>query len=128
MYNLVIVDDHKMFMDGLLSILKIECGYNIVLAAKDGKHIIKYLSINPDEKIDLIITDISMPEVDGITLNKVVKDMKRGIKILIVSMHNKIQMIESLIENDVDGYVSKNAEVTDEEHFKKIFLQKIITK
>ena len=110
MYNLIIVDDHKMFLDGLLSILKDEFDYHVVLTAKDGKYIIKYLDVNPDEKIDLIITDISMPEVDGITLNKAVKDTKMGIKTLVVSMHKNAEKIESLIENDVDGYVPKNAE------------------
>ncbi|WP_340201453.1 response regulator [Ascidiimonas sp. W6] len=109
MYNLIIVDDHKMFLDGLLSILKTEQDYNIVLTANDGKHIVKYLDINPDEKIDLIITDISMPEVNGISLNKIVKDKKRAIKTLVVSMHKNVEMIENLIENDVDGYVPKNA-------------------
>ena len=110
MYNLIIVDDHKMFLDGLLSILKTERDYNIVLTANDGKQIVKYLGVNPDERIDLIITDISMAEVDGITLNKAVKDTKKGIKTLVVSMHKNAEMIESLIENDVDGYVPKNAE------------------
>ncbi len=109
-YNLIIVDDHKMFLDGLLSILNSEEEYNILLTAKDGTHVAKYLEINPDEKIDLIITDISMPELDGISLNKVIKKQKRNIKTLIVSMHNDSQMIDSLIENDVDGYVPKNAE------------------
>lgn len=109
MHNLIIVDDHKMFLDGLLSILKTEHDYNIVLTANDGKHIVKYLSINPDEKIDLIITDISMPEVDGIKLNRIVKDIKKSIKTLVVSMHKDAEMIECLIENDVDGYVPKNA-------------------
>ncbi|MDY8138526.1 response regulator transcription factor [Aquimarina sp. 2201CG5-10] len=109
-YNLIIVDDHKMFLDGLLSILNEEKDYNIVLTAKDGKHIAKYLEINPDEKIDLIITDISMPELDGISLNKIVKDRKTSIKTLVVSMHNDADMIDNLIEHNVDGYVPKNAE------------------
>ena len=143
MYNLIIVDDHKMFLDGLLSILKDECDYHIVLTAKDGKYIIKYLAVNPNEKIDLIITDISMPEVDGITLNKAVKDTKMGIKTLVVSMHKNAEKIESLIENDVDGYVPKNAEKEEllaairtilkgEKYFSKeikdIYLDKKLTK
>ncbi|WP_299443879.1 response regulator transcription factor [uncultured Aquimarina sp.] len=109
-YNLIIVDDHKMFLDGLLSILNSENDYNILLTAKNGKHIAKYLEINPDEKIDLIITDITMPEMDGIALNKIVKERKSNIKTLVVSMHNNPDMIDNLIEHDVDGYVPKNAE------------------
>ncbi|WP_299220269.1 response regulator transcription factor [uncultured Aquimarina sp.] len=109
-YNLIIADDHKMFLDGLLSILNSEKDYNILLTAKNGKHIAKYLEINPDEKIDLIITDITMPEMDGIALNKIVKQRKSNIKTLVVSMHNNPDMIDNLIEHDVDGYVPKNAE------------------
>ncbi len=109
-YNLIIVDDHKMFLDGLLSILNSEDEYNILLTAKDGKHIAKYLEINPDERVDLIITDISMPELDGITLNKIIKERKKNTRTLVVSMHNNAEMIDNLIEHDVDGYVPKNAE------------------
>ncbi|WP_062053225.1 response regulator transcription factor [Aquimarina longa] len=109
-YNLIIVDDHKMFLDGLLSILQSEKEYNILLTAKDGKHIAKYLQINPDEKIDLIITDISMPELDGIALNKIIKEQNKNIKTLIVSMHNDADKIDNLIEHGADGYVPKNAE------------------
>ncbi|WP_378183447.1 response regulator [Aquimarina sp. SS2-1] len=109
-YNLIIADDHKMFLDGLLSILNSENDYNILLTAKNGKHIAKYLEINPDEKIDLIITDITMPEMDGIALNKIIKEKNSKIKTLVVSMHNNADMIDNLIEHDVDGYVPKNAE------------------
>jgi DNA-binding NarL/FixJ family response regulator len=109
-YNLIIADDHKMFLDGLLSILKSEKKYHILLTAKNGQNIVKYLEINPDEKIDLIITDITMPELDGITLNKIVKEKNSNIKTLVVSMHNDPDMIDTLIENNVDGYVPKNAE------------------
>jgi len=109
-YNLVIADDHKMFLDGLLSILNAEDDFNIVLTAKNGTNVVKYVDINPDEKIDLFITDISMPDMDGITLNKNLKEKKSTYKTLVVSMHNDADMIDNLIENDVDGYVPKNAE------------------
>ncbi len=109
-YNLIIADDHKMFLDGLLSILNTEDDFNIVLTAKNGTNVVKYVEINPDENIDLFITDISMPDMDGITLNKNLKSKKSTYKTLVVSMHNDADMIDSLIENDVDGYVPKNAE------------------
>lgn len=109
-YNIIIADDHKMFLDGVLSILSTKEEYNILLTANSGKNVIKYVSINPTKKIDLIITDISMPEVDGITLNNLVKQTNPNIKVLVVSMHIDTAMIDTLIKNDVDGYVPKNAE------------------
>lgn len=109
-YNIVIADDHSMFLDGLLSILKEEKDYNIIYTAKNGGLIQKYLSINTEEKIDLVITDISMPEVDGIALNSWLKTNITNIKTLIVSMHTVPSIIDQLMYSDIDGYVPKNAE------------------
>ncbi len=109
-YNLIIADDHKMFLDGLLSIFESEKAYNILLTAKNGAQVAKYVGINSNEQIDLIITDITMPEMDGIALTKVLKEKNSNLKILAVSMHTNPDMIDTLIESDVDGYVPKNAE------------------
>lgn len=108
-HNLIIVDDHKMFLDGLLSILKAESDYNIIYTANHGGHVKKFIEINDNQRIDIVITDVTMPEVDGITLNKWLKKNKRTIKTLVVSMHNVPKIIDELIENDVDGYIEKNA-------------------
>jgi len=109
-YNLIIADDHRMFLDGLISILSTQENYNIVMTAYSGKEVIKYIQNNPEEKIDLIISDISMPEVDGITLNNTIKQINPQIKVLIISMHSDTGMIDTLIKNDVDGYLPKNSE------------------
>ena len=109
-YNLIIADDHKMFLEGLQSILSSIDDYKIILTANSGKNVLKYITINPTSKIDLIITDISMPEMDGITLNREVKKINPNIKVLVVSMHIDTAMIDALIKNDVDGYLHKNTE------------------
>ena len=109
-YNLIIADDHKMFLDGVLSILASKDDYQILMTANSGANVVKYVKINPTAKIDLIITDLSMPEVDGITLNKTVKETNPNIKVLVVSMHMDTAMIDTLIKADVDGYIPKNAE------------------
>ena len=51
-----------------------------------------------------------MPKLDGIALNKAIKNKKKGIKTLVVSMHINAKMIDILITDEVDGYVPKNAE------------------
>ncbi|HHC80974.1 MAG TPA: response regulator transcription factor [Flavobacteriia bacterium] len=109
-YNIIIADDHKMFLDGMLSILSTNKNYHILMTANSGKNIVKYAGINPNQQIDLVITDISMPEMDGITLNSQLKKINPNIKVLVVSMHIDVAMIDSLIKSDVDGYVPKNAE------------------
>jgi DNA-binding NarL/FixJ family response regulator len=109
-YNLIIADDHKMFIDGLRSILKEAPEFSVTTTAKNGAQVIKYLDINGVEDLHLLITDLTMPEMDGIALNKIVKEKYPTLKTLVVSMHIDGEMIDKLIRNNVDGYVPKNAE------------------
>ncbi len=105
--NLIIVDDHKMFLEGLVFIL--ENKYNIVFTSKSGDGVIKYLNQKPDSKTDLIITDVSMPGIDGIALSEIVKKKFPEIKLLVLSMHHKPSIVNKLIENQVDGYLLKDS-------------------
>ncbi len=109
-YNLIIADDHKMFIDGLLSILNDAPEFSVATTARNGAQVIKYLDINGTKDLHLLITDLSMPEMDGIELNRIVKEKYPTLKTLVVSMHINGGMIEKLIQNNVDGYVPKNAE------------------
>ncbi|MEM9324273.1 MAG: response regulator transcription factor [Bacteroidota bacterium] len=109
-FRLIIADDHKMFLDGLLSILQTEESYEVVFSARDGKHLLTFLENNPEAEVDLLISDITMKELDGITLNKKVKEGYPGIKTLIISMHQDAGRIQKLIDNDVDGYLPKDSE------------------
>lgn len=109
-YAIIIADDHSMFLDGLRSILSEEKNIRIVLSAKTGTQVLKYLQINKTSKIALVITDINMPEMDGITLNKAIKEEFPQIKTLVVSMLEEPAKIQNLIDADANGYLSKNAE------------------
>ena len=109
-YNLIIADDHKMFIDGVLSILKDAQEFSVTTTAKNGAEVVKYLDINGVDDLHLLITDLTMPEMGGIELNKIVKEKYPDLKTLVVSMHIDGEMIDKLIRNNVDGYVPKNAE------------------
>lgn len=109
-YNLIIADDHKMFVDGLMSILKDAPDLAVTLTAKNGAQVAKYLDINGANDLHLLVTDLTMPEMDGIELNKIVKENYPSLRTLVVSMHIDGAMIDKLIRNNVDGYVPKNAE------------------
>ncbi|HBK71182.1 MAG TPA: DNA-binding response regulator, partial [Flavobacteriaceae bacterium] len=111
--RLIVVDDHKMFLDGLLSIIANDSDFQIVMTANSGENVIKFVDNTKGENIDLIITDISMPDVTGIELNKHIKSNYPNIKTLVVSMLHDSKTIHTLTEDNVDGYVPKNAEKTE---------------
>ncbi|BDD12837.1 DNA-binding response regulator (plasmid) [Fulvitalea axinellae] len=106
--KIVIADDHKMFLDGLVSML--EKDFEIEHTAKNGQNALSYLRANPEINVDVLISDITMPELDGMALNKVVKKEFPETRTLMVSMHRDPDMIKGLIEDGVDGFVPKNAE------------------
>ncbi|MFD2585364.1 response regulator [Croceitalea marina] len=110
-YRLIIADDHKMFLDGLLSILSAKKEYDIILTANSGKNVAKYLDINnAEEPIDLVITDVNMPDLNGIALNQHIKVKHPKTKTLVVSMLHDSMTVQTLTKDNVDGYVPKNAE------------------
>ncbi|WP_027394161.1 response regulator transcription factor [Aquimarina latercula] len=108
-YKLVVADDHKMFLDGLLSIISHESDYEIVYTASNGLDLKKYIDINTTDQIDLAILDINMPKMDGVALNHYIKENHPTIKTLIVSMLSEPQKIYELTQASVNGYIPKNA-------------------
>ncbi|MFC6860525.1 response regulator transcription factor [Zunongwangia atlantica] len=112
-YNIIIADDHKMFVDGLRSILEQEEDLHILHTTSKGEEVLKYLKINQNEPVDLLITDLNMPGIDGIALNQSIKKDFPTIKTLVISMLEDGAKIKSLTEDGVNGYLSKNAEQTE---------------
>lgn len=108
--NLLIADDHTMFLEGIVSLLGQESEINSIKKANNG---IEALNIIKTAAVDLIILDISMPEMDGIELTKILKKNYPKIKILVVSTHSNVNIISRLIRIGVNGYLLKNAEKSE---------------
>ncbi|MEN2413115.1 response regulator transcription factor [Flavobacterium mesophilum] len=108
--NLLIADDHTMFLQGIVSLLEQESEINIVGKAVNG---IEALEKIKTENPDLVILDVSMPEMDGIELSKILKKDFPEVKILVVSTHSNVKIISRLIRIGVNGYLLKNAEKSE---------------
>lgn len=108
--NLLIADDHTMFLEGIVSLLGQESEINSIKKANNG---IEALNIIKTAAVDLVILDISMPEMDGIELTKILKKNYPKIKILVVSTHSNVNIISRLIRIGVNGYLLKNAEKSE---------------
>lgn len=100
-----IVDDHQLFLDGLNSLFSEEKNIQVIFAANNVKTALSYLRENP---IDLLITDISMPDINGLEFVKIVKEEFPEIKILILSM-----FVGTISHRQIDGYVQKESPVQE---------------
>ena len=103
--KILIVDDHQMFIDGIKALLNSQKKYKIVNEARNGIEALEAIDTN---EIDIIITDLSMPEMDGIELIKKVKYDYPAIKILVLSMHNNRETISEILMSEAEGYILKN--------------------
>lgn len=105
--KIIVADDHTMFLQGIISLIEHESSIKIIGKAVNGIEVLNILRI---EKADIIILDISMPEMDGIELSKILKKDYPSVKIIIVSTHSNAKIISRLIRIGVNGYLLKNAE------------------
>lgn len=108
--KIILVDDHQMFRDGVKSILHDEQNIELVGEVGNGLDLFRLLeTVQPD----LIVTDISMPDLSGIEVAKYVSENFPGIKILILSMHVREDFIIKAIEAGADGYLPKDASMNE---------------
>jgi DNA-binding NarL/FixJ family response regulator len=100
-------DDHKMFAQGMANILKREPDFDIVGIFNNGKQVLSHLQ---HQEVDLLITDMNMPGMDGIGLIQELKKKKIKIKIIVLSMYDDEEIFKNCIKQGVSGYVLKNAD------------------
>ena len=103
--NIVIVDDHKIFLEGLSLLLNDTKSIKIIGVATSGNEVLEILNRHA---VDIVITDISMPGMDGIQLTKEIRKKFPAVKILALTMHNQSTIISTMIKNGVSGYVLKD--------------------
>jgi DNA-binding NarL/FixJ family response regulator len=103
--KLMVVDDHQMFIDGIKAILKSSQEIKVVAEALSGK---EALDIIGKVKPQVVITDISMPEMTGDELTRLITEKYPEVNVLALSMHNNIEIINKMINAGVKGYILKN--------------------
>jgi len=108
--NIVLVDDHQMFRDGVKSVLSDEENIEIVGEVGSGKDLYELLK---NETPDLIITDISMPDISGIEVAKHISENYPDIKILMLSMHSNEEFITKALSVGANGYLPKDTSMSE---------------
>ena len=104
--TLAIVDDHQIVIDGLKSLLNGHPGFAVEIETTQPEALEQLLKKNI---IDVLITDIMMPGMNGAELAKIVKTNFPSVKILALSMSGQGTLINQMIEDsDIAGYVLKN--------------------
>ncbi len=106
--KILLVEDHKMFRDGIRAIIEQTDKYEIAGESANGISALEFLESN---EVDLILMDIKMPVMDGIECSKKIIENKPDAKILAITMHEEEQHIRNMLKAGASGYILKNAGV-----------------
>ena len=103
---MALVDDHQIVIDGLMSLLKGHEKFRFAFATTNPAEVMKKLEQHP---VDILLTDIMMPQLSGNALAKKIKEKFPAIKILALSMSGSGDLVNEMIRDaDISGYVLKN--------------------
>ncbi len=103
--RLLLVDDHKIVLDGLESLLADMDGFDCVATADNGQKALDLLKVF---EIDVILMDIDMPIMNGMEATKAVKQQYPQVRVISLTQHSERGMVKKLIECGSDGYLLKN--------------------
>jgi DNA-binding NarL/FixJ family response regulator len=108
--KILLVDDHDMFRDGIKLLLSSSDTAEVVAEAKNGKEFLEKVDIC---KPDIVLLDISMPEMDGIEASKIAQKTFPGLKILTLTMFGDEKYYYQMIQYGIKGFVLKSSGISE---------------
>ncbi len=103
--KVLIVDDHQLFREGVVTLLSTAENIEVIAQAVDGQDAIEKVK---HFKPDVVLLDIAMPRMNGIDATKKLKAFNPDIRIIILSMHLEKEYVKGVLEAGADGYLVKN--------------------
>ncbi len=103
--RILLVDDHRLILDGIQGLLKEMAGMECVGTCANG---VEALAAVEHLAMDVVLMDIDMPVLDGIAALERIKRDKPQLKVIMLSMHDEPAMVQRVLEMGADGYLVKN--------------------
>jgi DNA-binding NarL/FixJ family response regulator len=108
--SILIVDDHKITRDGLSALVEKQLDMKVVGEAENGREALK---LTKKLAPDVVIMDISMPELNGIDATRQILDVSPSTKVIALSMYSDKRYVEGMLSAGVSGYLAKNCAFGD---------------
>ena len=103
--NIILADDHQLFRDGIKSLLSKEEDIEIIAEVSCGDELLEILNT---KKPNIVISDISMPNKNGIEITKILTEKYPSVKVLILSMYINKEYIIDALDAGAKGYLPKD--------------------
>lgn len=108
--KVLVAEDHNIVREGLINCLNLNSEVIVVGEACNG---IEALKKTKELEPDILLLDLSMPELDGIEVLQIIKKRSPEIKVIILTAHYEKEYIEEMRSKGADGYLLKNITLTD---------------
>jgi DNA-binding NarL/FixJ family response regulator len=104
--QVILADDHELVRAGIRALLTSMKGVQVIAEVRDGAELLKVLeSVHPD----LVITDITMPGMDGITAVRQIRALYPDLRVIMLTMNDSAESIKRAVASGASGYVRKDA-------------------
>ncbi len=103
--KILLVDDHKIILDGLRVLIEKQPGMEVVAEAENGRTALK---LTGEFRPDVIVMDINMPDLDGIDATCQIVEEFPGTKVIAFSMYSDRQFVLGMLKAGVTGYLLKD--------------------
>jgi len=110
MIRLAIAEDHQSLIDGITLLLKYQDDISIVGAVTDGEALLDLVRL---KQPNVVVTDIRMPKMDGITATNHIKKEFPHTKVIAFTMFDQPEAITKMLEAGASGYLLKNSSLND---------------
>jgi len=107
------VDDHKLFVEGMISLLSDDDEFEVVGYSLSAN---EFLRIFDQYEADVYLMDINMPEIPGTQLASMLKEARPEAKILALTMYDDYDYVEKMIRSGASGYILKSASIEELSH------------
>jgi DNA-binding NarL/FixJ family response regulator len=108
--RVLVADDHMIVRTGIRHVLESEPGFEVVGEAANGT---EALSLTAKLRPDVVVLDISMPDVSGLELAARLRSTGSGARVLILSMHNNAEYVLESVRAGAHGYLLKDTAATE---------------
>ncbi|MFK7925505.1 MAG: response regulator [Bacteroidia bacterium] len=108
--KIALVDDHKLFRKGMRALLEEIDGLEVIFEAANGQELLDHMA---EQQAEIILLDLEMPVMDGVTVLPKIQSTYPNTKVLILSMHQDDQFIVHLLEQGAHGYLLKDTELEE---------------
>ena len=107
MIRIALVDDHTLFAKGLEGLLEEHSGFFVVGIFPNGEEALDFLE---KETVDIVITDLNMPVMDGFTVSEKVKKKYPRTKVIVISMYDGKKIFKRAIQSGTDAFLLKDSD------------------